>query len=248
MVGATATRTTTVTNGGNGVLDTLRYYVVYTAGGITNTSGTNAITANGVAFTPSSTNGDTLFYKIYGASLFGGNNELSNGETVTITEPIKVVKCNAATAYGAGWGKTKATQCQVAAATSAVTMRTGVTDGSVVVSRLVNLTACAPSIVKITYSGTGSGDTAGAIFRIKPGVGPSDGGGTNFYISGASVTNVTYSNFLLNGTIPITPTYSSVTGRYTFTLNFTTDPDGAGVGLDDLDGDGYYNNLLPGKS
>lgn len=31
-------------------------------------------------------------------------------------------------------------------------------------------------------------------------------------------------------------------------FNFTTDPDGAGVGLEDLDGDGYFNDLPAGKS
>ncbi|MFC0182667.1 hypothetical protein ACFFJX_08885 [Pseudarcicella hirudinis] len=84
----TYTRTTTVTNGGNGCLDTLRYYVVYANGGIVNTTN-NAIIANGTSFSPYRTNGDTLFYKISGATLFGGNNLLCNGETVVISEPIK---------------------------------------------------------------------------------------------------------------------------------------------------------------
>ncbi|MGC4102956.1 T9SS type A sorting domain-containing protein [Ferruginibacter sp.] len=255
VVGTTATRTTTVTNGGNGVLDTLRYYVVYTAGGIINTSGTNTITANGVAFTPSSTNGDTLFYKIYGASLFGGDNLLSNGETVTITEPIKVVKCNTATTYGAGWGKTKATQCQVATGTSAVTMATGVTNLGIVTSDVTLVGACAsaPGLSKSVFTNNGTGGNAGAMYNVIANLGFIDNSQILFVSSnGEYLSNFTFGAAPGTGTALVVDTlgtaYTSNASVRARLSQFTTDPDGAGVGLDDLDGDGQYDDLAPGKS
>lgn len=104
-------RTVSVTNGGNGCLDTLLYYVVYAGAGITSTNAGNAVVANGISFTPVSSHGDTLFYKLYGNTLFGGDNFFCNGETVSIVENI--------------WSNA-ATACQVASGTSTVNMANGV--------------------------------------------------------------------------------------------------------------------------
>ena len=133
VVNGTYTRTTTITNGGNGCLDTLRFYMVYPGAGIALTSAGNTIAANGVAFTPYASGGDTLYYRIFGGTLFGGDNTLCNGEVVTITEPIKVKKCGAATYYGAGWGKDNNNICQWTTGSAAVTMANGV---AVYISRL----------------------------------------------------------------------------------------------------------------
>ncbi|GAB2816874.1 hypothetical protein GCM10027043_16910 [Ferruginibacter profundus] len=247
VIGTTATRTITITNGGNGALDTLLYYVVYAGGGIVNTSGSNAITANGTSFTPGSINGDTLFYKIYGATLFGGDNLLSNGETVTITEPIKVVKCNASTAYGASWGK----KCQTATGTSAVTMANGVPILTTTIVENTVMSPCTPGTVTVTFSNTGSGGNAGAMYNIiaqlgnlnpnLPNVvfGPT-GSGNN------STTAVIFNNFMING-VPIAVTQTG-TGAWIADMNqFSSDPDGA-AGLSDLDGDGQFDDLAPGAS
>jgi hypothetical protein len=244
VIGTTATRTTTITNGGNGATDTVRYYMVYPGGGMINTSGTNAITANGVLFTPSSTSGDTLFYKIYGATVFGGNNLLSNGETVTITEPVKVVKCSAATLYGTSW----ANQCQTATGSSAVTIATGVASIGATFTRIQEVNWCQSGISNITYTNSGSGGNAGAAYNVLANIGYNSSasnlapGGISSLVS-ARVDSVLIGSVM----VPLIPATATTPTRANFAA-LTTDPDGAGTGLEDLDGDGQFDDLAPGKS
>jgi len=65
---------------------------------------------------------------------------------------------------------------------------------------------------------------------------------SNFqFVGGAAVTPDNYAS-------TIYPSYGSGY-TYAFPPDFlTSDPDGAGVGLEDLDGDGYYDDLAPGAS
>lgn len=246
VIGTTTTRSTTIVNGGNGATDTLRLYIVYPGGGIVNTSGTNAITANGNSFTPSSTSGDTLFYKIFGSTLFGGDNQLSNGETVTINEPIKVAKCNTTTTYGAGWGKNNNNQCQVALATSDVTMATGVPNLGITFSYSIPATsaACNGDTVTVTYTNNGTGGSAGAAYDITALL------GNTTINTPIERDGFTADDPRLNGTGSIL-TYSYAGGNTPNIVDlaqFTSDPDGAGTGLEDLDGDGKFDDLAPGQS
>ncbi|MGG9963420.1 T9SS type A sorting domain-containing protein [Ferruginibacter sp. SUN106] len=247
VIGTTATRTITITNGGNGCTDTVRFYVVYPAGGIINTAA-NAITANGTSFSPSSNNGDTLFYKIFGATLFGGDNLLCNGETVTITEPVKIVKCATTSAYSATWGN----KCQTATGTSAVTMANGVPVLTTTIVENTVMSPCTPGNVTVTFSNTGSGGSAGAMYNIVtqlgnlnpnlPNVvfGPTNTTGSN------TTTGVTFNNFMINS-VPVTVTQTGTGAWIADMSQFTTDPDGAG-GLTDLDGDGQFDDLAPGAA
>ncbi|SFQ46729.1 hypothetical protein SAMN04515674_1211, partial [Pseudarcicella hirudinis] len=247
----TYTRTTTVTNGGNGCLDTLRYYVVYANGGIVNTTN-NAIIANGTSFSPYRTNGDTLFYKISGATLFGGNNLLCNGETVVISEPIKIIKCNANTSYWAGWGRTDKSICQSATGTSIITMANGVPNISVVSSDVTPEGACTPGVSKVVYTNNGTGGNAGAAYNITTTVGMTNNNTSPSYKGLDNGQKL--GNFSINGEPGVGITMNIATAGTTsapFGLNvnqFTSDPDGVGTGLDDLDGDGQYDDLAPGKS
>lgn len=250
VVGATATRTTTITNGGTGDLDTLRFYIVYPAAGIVNTSGTNAITANTVSFTPFRTNGDTLFYKIFGATIFSGNERLSNGETVTISEPIRVAKCNTTAAYGAYWAHTEWPGCQTATGTSSMTMLTGVLIPTVVPSDSTLVGACTPGISKYVYSNTGSGASAGALYNVVANMGFSELNVVPLYriSNGESLSNFTFG---ARPGVGIALTISTPVSPVAFVANmnqFLSDPDGAGVGLEDLDGDGQFDDLAPGNS
>lgn len=250
FVGNTASRSITITNGGNGCLDTIHYYVVYPAGGIVNTNAGNAITANGVSFTPGSTNGDTLFYAISGATLFGGDRLLCNGETVTIVENIRVVKCNTMTSYGAGWGN-RTTACQMATGSGTLTMATGVPNMTVSVGELVPVGACnAPGKVQTIYTNNGTGGNAGAIYNVVTRLGYSYNGSP---LAGKNAGE-DMNNFALkispSVSIPLVITTAGTTATpYVFSLSqFTTDPDGANVGLEDLDGDGQFDDLAPGQS
>lgn len=251
VLDTTATRTHTVMNGGNGALDTLRFYVVYPGGGIENSSGTNTITANGTNFTPSGTSGDTLFYKIFGATLFGGDNLLTTGETVTITEPIRVNQCNAMTYYGAYWGINDATRCQMAHSSTSISMAIGVPNfNSITGTRVGYVDKCTPFDITLEFKNNGTGNPKAAAMRdllVKVG---------EYYSSGYALrfldTNmIMLSNPRINGTaIPSSNVYWNASKIYNIELEdlLTSDPDGAGVGLEDLDGDGYYDDLVAGKS
>jgi hypothetical protein len=120
------TRNLSVVNGGNGITDTVRFYIVYEGGKSENNSPTDAITANGVTFTPWKTNGDTLFYKIFGATLFGTDNIFLNGETVNIVENIKVLKCDPIIKYAAQWGRNLSNICATTFGQSGITMSNSV--------------------------------------------------------------------------------------------------------------------------
>lgn len=255
VIGTSTNRSFSITNGGNGAIDTLRLYIVYPGGAISNTSGSNAITANGNSFTPFRSNGDSLFYKIYGSNIFGGDNLLSNGETVAITEPIRVMQCGTTSnvsTYGASWGQSESSRCQTTSATSAVTMAIGVPVATITSTDTVVLHACSPGIAKSVISNTGNGGNAGALYNVKVNFGLSDGGealqitGTG---SGEYVSNPTFGAAPGTGTpLSYTAVTSGSNGYLEASLSqFSSDPDGPG-GLSDLDGDGQFDDLAPGAS
>lgn len=249
FIGTTSTNTTSITNGGNGCLDTLRYYVVFKGGSMKNTASNNMITANGASFAPFTTNGDTLFYKIFGHTIFGGDSILCNGESVSVTETDKVIKCNAAITYSAGWGNSWSELCQSNTTSGTVTMASGVAGLSVSVAEPIQTAACTPGTVEITYTNSGSGANAGALYNIIVNLGYAYN--TNpplqAFNSGQSMNNFVIkagTNYPLSITTP-----GSVSTPHVFNLQqLITDPDGAGSGLDDLDGDGQYDDLAPGKT
>ena len=65
---------------------------------------------------------------------------------------------------------------------------------------------------------------------------------------GAGGTSTGVESAKINGnTVPVINGTANAIASFDTTNLFTTDPDGAGVGLDDMDGDGYYDDLPPGK-
>ena len=246
VVGSTYSRTTVVTNGGNGPTDTVRFYIVYPSAGIANSSGTNAVTANGVSFTPSSTSGDTLFYKIFGTTIFGGDNLLTSGETVTVVEPIRVLKCNTTTTYGACWGRSDAALCEKATATSAMTMAAGVPNLSLAFARVSEGNLCTGDVWQYTLTNTGSESAsgAGAAMNIIANL------GTSYWPTPSIPSNqyawVGLGSFNVNGTL-LTSTVGTGGMNIVPLGQLTADPDGAG-GLTDLDGDGQFDDLPVGAS
>ncbi|HLK27977.1 MAG TPA: hypothetical protein VKT28_05310, partial [Puia sp.] len=248
LIGTTAGRNIMITNGGNGCLDTLRYYVVYSFAGIANTNAGIAITANGISFTPSSSNGDTLFYKIYGSAIFNGDSLLCNGETVTINENIKVLKCNASATYYAGWGKLNTNQCQSATGNGTVTMSTGVANIGATFTRVQELNWCQQGIFKITYTNSGNGGAAGAAYNFLANIGYNTTGNGTAPIGNNSIILGRIDSIKIGAVnVPFIAAITSVSAKANFS-DFTSDPDGVGTGLDDLDGDGQYDDLAPGKS
>ncbi|MBL7810839.1 MAG: T9SS type A sorting domain-containing protein [Bacteroidetes bacterium] len=246
VIGTLATRTLTVTNGGNGAADTVFFYIVYPSAGMQNASGSNTITANGANFTPWRTNGDTLFYRIFGATLFGGDNLLTNGESITITEPVRVRMCNSNTFYGAGWGVHGRNVCSYTTRTGSVSMRAGVANFSAVSQSATGFTSYCNSFdqnVTLTNGGTGD-DTAGGMYNIRLRIGYVY---STFTSPLVGLTTFSFSNARINGNVISSFTFSGGIGTMNLNNLFTTDPDGAG-GLTDLDGDGYFDDLPRGQS
>lgn len=248
FAGQTSSRTITITNGGNGCIDTLRYYVVYASGGIINTNAGNAVTVNGAAFMPYATGGDTLYYKIYGNAAFGPDGLFCNGESAAIIENIKVVACNAQTSYGAGWGRPGTPLCQSAAGNAAVTMATGVANISAAFNRVQQLNWCQNGIFTITYTNNGSGSNAGGAYNILANIGY-NGTGNATAPAGNFSGNLGRIDSVKIGTVvvPLVPATATVAAQAGFS-GLSSDPDGMAAGLDDLDGDGQYDDLAPGKS
>jgi hypothetical protein len=246
VVGQTATRTASITNGGNGCLDTAYYYVVYPGGGVVNTDPANTITANGTSFTPTAVHGDTLFYKIYGATLFGGDNLLCNGERVTIVENIRVIKCNTTTAYGVAWGH--GSHCQLATGSSVMTMAAGVASIGSSFTRIQEMNWCQKGIYNLTYTNTGSGGNAGAAYNVLANIGYTHQSATAIP-EGIYPSIITRVDSIKIGSVsvPVLPITSTQPARADFS-GLTSDPDGAGTGLEDLDGDGQFDDLAPGQS
>lgn len=110
-------RTTTITNGGGGLIDTLRLYIVYPNNSLQSVNANYSIAVNGNNnFDTVRKSGDTLFYKIYGATIFGGNNTIENSEAVVIRENVRFLRCgsNNEARYGATYGRSNSDTCTVA--------------------------------------------------------------------------------------------------------------------------------------
>jgi hypothetical protein len=97
-LGTPYNRTITITNGANGCLDTLGFYIVYPAGAIQ----LNSLKIGATTLVPYFTNGDSTFYSITGSSL-SATNKLCNGQSIILTENIIFKKCGPTTKYGANW-------------------------------------------------------------------------------------------------------------------------------------------------
>jgi Secretion system C-terminal sorting domain len=246
VLGGSYTRTTTVGNGGNGCTDTLWYYIIYPSGSIINTAA-NTITANGTNFTPVRTNGDTLFYKIFGAAVFGASKLFCNGQNVTITEPVKLLSCiNNTTTYGAGWGKSLNSSCQQVTGTSIFSMATGSANFTAINAAQVGFVdKCTPFAYTFTVNNSGTGNiTAAAMYDLSIQQGHT---WTTAIFYGMDLSLFSFSNATINGN-PVPFTIPG--GIINLNLNnfFTTDPDGAGTGLADMDGDGFFDDLPAGTS
>lgn len=244
----TYTRTLSITNGGNGDADTVFFYIVYPSQGLINTTGTNTIVANSVSFVPYKTTGDTFFYRIFGATIFGGNNLLSNGESISISEPIKVAKCNVSTTYGAGWGTNNKLVCGYQTRTSSVSMVTAVANFSAISMSNTGYTDKCTTYdvnVSITNGGTGN-DTAAGMYDVKLYWGYCYPSNPTVW-SGFNTNLMTITNGRINGNTITTFVVSGSLAQMDLRNLFVSDPDGAG-GLEDLDGDGFYDDLRRGNT
>jgi len=250
IVGSVYNRSIVVTNGGNGDADTVHYFVVYQDAGAENTSGTNDIDVNGLSFSPYKMSGDTLFYKLFGASLFGGDDLLTNGESITINETVEVLKCGPVTQYAAGWGANANNICEYASGSSSISMVGGVPAlTSLTRTQIGYVDRCTPYDLNFTAINGGTGnDTAGAMFNvlIQHGYVYPNRSTVQAYNGGI----MEYTNGRINGNVITTFTDAGNIVNMDLDNLFPTsgpDPDGPG-GLADIDGDGFYDDLARGDT
>lgn len=239
------TRTFSVTNGGNGCAKTFYFSIDYGTG-TQQTSLTVNVGGTPVTLTPTSTVGNIKYYTLTSAQLPAG--QLCNGQTITFTEKYKLLQCNATTNYAVGWGcdAAPANWCDTKTGTGSASMATGVVNiNTFRIETLPNyVDACTPFSVPISFTNNGSGDPkAAGAYNVKLRL-----GGTNL----ATLANFDWRYYnitgaTINGT-PVTVVNGTANGIASIDLNnvFTTDPDGPGVGLDDLDGDGFFDDLAGG--
>jgi hypothetical protein len=172
---------------------------------------------------------------------------LSNGETVIISEPIKVLKCNATTNYGVAWGKNDTTICAWSYANASVIAATGAPNFNTLTAAQISFVdKCTPYSYEMNLSNGGLGNRKAATMydlRIQQG----HWAGSVTVLANMDTSLFSISNFKI-GTTSISFTYS--VGIINIDLNnvLTTDPDGTGVGIEDIDGDGFFDDLPPGHS
>ncbi|MBP4136736.1 HYR-like domain-containing protein [Flavobacterium geliluteum] len=245
VIGQTYSRSFTITNGGNGCTKEVNFTIDYPSGGIKQTS----LTLGGVAITPVSTIGTTSFYKINATELPSG--DFCFGETLIFTETYVVKTCDAVTNYATGWGcgSAAADWCQTATGSVGITMVSGVSNyDQFTVSKVGYVNDCTPFSFKIVYKNSGTGNPiAAAMYNaaFEIGQGVEDGS----QLQAMNFQSLNLNAAVLNGnSVP----HTGGTGTSIYRMNlkdlFTSDPDGVGVGIDDLDGDGFYDDLPAGAS
>ena len=251
VINTTHTRTFSMTNGGNGSVAAV--YLTVTNTGATITNSITLTGGTGSAGTPVVITPTSGVYIIPAANLSGGT--LDNGETLTFEESYTVKQCNGVTEYKIGWGSSpaEADWCDTKTGSGNVTMAAGVPDlsvGTAVKDGFVD--SCTPFTTKFSFKNSGSGKAAaGGMYNVKFRFGNGDG---NQPLTG-SFTRRDYINFVSakigtqSGITVVNGSGPANTIAYIDVENlFTTDPDGPGVGLDDLDGDGFYDDLPVGAT
>lgn len=245
VVGNTYNRNFSIANGALGAANAIHFSITYPSGGVL----LNSVSLAGFGvITPTSVVGNTHSFTLSGAQL-GGDNLLTNGESLTFTENITLQACASTTNYSAGWGcaAAPASWCQTLTGTGSITMATGTPNVQLTAATAVQLSnMCLPAIYQYTLTNNGieSVSGAGTAFSIAPLFGSNASGlALTHSLLGSVVSSVT-----INGNaVPFCHNCPVSPGGYSVIIDLTSDPDGAG-GLDDLDGDGFYDDLPVGAS
>jgi len=232
---------------------------------------------NGSTLTPSSSTVDgitgvtTLTYTIeltqapfnIATANEDGDQQFENGESFNFEEKFAILACDKATIFhDVYWGCSGA-ECQ----------KSGLKSGAILLGnqlpelKLTQLEGsndiCATNHfrVRIENIGTDSGSTSKDVY-INIGLGHNTSILTNYntnpfwaydYQGTRSLSNVRFTNGpaiipTFNNPSTLYPTRGSGTSVAIPPDFLTIDPDGSGVGLEDLDQDGYYDDLAPGES
>ena len=241
--GGIYSRSFTITNGGNGCTDLVHLYIVYPNAGLE----LQSLKLGGINLPPNSVNGDTLFFNIQGAAL-SSDALLCNGENLVFTETFKVKQCNSlSTSYLAGWGCSSVPNkwCQSSGGQGILSSAIGVPAYTKISRENIGfVNKCTPFDYKLSLTNGGGGDQkASAMYDVVLLQGQNKGGS---FLDPMDLSLYSVSNVRV-GALQVPFTISN--GIMTINLKnlFLSDPDGAG-GLDDIDGDGFYDDLPGGQS
>jgi hypothetical protein len=272
----------TITNGANGPMDSLLFYIRENKATNTGNSTTDSIKVRlaGGAITDSiiipllrvgiNAGGDTSFYLIPPAAFSGGT--LDNGENIVIKRHLSIGNCpiNSTNNWGTGFDETyfanylaNGVSCQsplpiAPARFNYSNANDGVAQMSLTHTQIQAGTLCTQIISRVRVTNVGSGNLAFANY-LNVGmsiVESGSGGGHSGWPMGAwLVDSATFisADPAFNGA-SLTESGGGIAGNsgaFFTTVNdrFTADPDGPGtVGLKDLDGDGFFDDLMPGDT
>lgn len=244
-------RTFEIRNGGIGAATLIRIKVQNESGVFTQSIKLTG--GSGSAGTPVEITPDSNGYYIVDASYLS-DGTLDNNENLVFTESVKATACNnTGTTYDVSWGCGD-DACQSISGSSDITISTGAASLAIENSKKLDYTdQCTPFTTRFVYKNTGTDPGAG-MYNVKIRWG-------NFF-SGDELNNGavdrSWLNFLsgkignadnlaiTNGS-PSAYSFSDVT-FLDLEDKLTYDPDGPGVGLEDLDGDGFYDDLPPGAT
>ncbi len=191
---------------------------------------------------------DTII--ITGSDFPGGNNLFDAGEAIIVGETVKLLGCtNGQSTLKAAWGCFNEI-CNFYASFPSVSPAAGTT---VITMAFTNNNVGWGFIDNrgwVEFSVTNNGTGAGTAFDLTLLTGFSSGGST-YYPNSNWLNKV--DSFSVNGNaIKASYNYAAgaLNGQYAYytKLQFPFDPDGAGTGLDDADGDGFFDDLPVGKT
>ncbi|WP_077402459.1 hypothetical protein [Cellulophaga omnivescoria] len=264
-VGETYTRNITIAQGGLGCTETFTYYVDLGE----DVDDIYSLSYQGTPLTPTSTVGQVLTYEIdLNSSPFFqnvGNNDncFDNGESIILEERFRVDDCiDTAIVHNAYWGCSAGETCQSAAPQTG-SLNFGANVPDITLTKIGSTTPDFCEAVTYTVRLENTKLTAGSMAID---VGINLGMGANATPISTANNNTLWdfdyfdtrnvSNFRF-GTNPSFMPNSRPSNSYpgrgsgnTVSIPpnfFTSDPDGPG-GLEDLDNDGYFDDLAPGAS
>lgn len=234
-----------ITNGGQGCLEEFEFYIIDEPGMSTsNLQGTNAATV----LSPTATNADTTFYTITSAFLSaeGLGNCFDNGEQLMLTRTADISTCETGSMYGVRWGCDNRMDCQIPfEAPGNFSIQIGVPNvrGTENIGNL-NLWCQSSEDYQWTFTNVGSEPApgTGGAYNVEVRVGWDWNSPWEPYHLGSTP----WSNFSIGGN-PITQVGSQYRFDLSDILPVGLDPDGPG-GLEDLDGDGVFDDLAVGES
>ena len=198
--------------------------------------------------------GDTLIEAMIDGSFFLGNTVgggpgdndgfFDPNETVTITENICVVNCLASRAsqYEISWG-CDSRFCNTITTSDFINIGQGnanvqVEDSGTVPNVFSGYCQTGVSTVTFTNNGAEVDSGFGAMLNLEVGIGMGNGFGITdggFFITQLTIAGVT---------VPLSGAMNLIDDNPLF----STDPDGSGVGLEDLDSDGFFDDLGIGEA